>query len=1030
MRVAEKKNFSKTQTLAFQIFDKELSVLAGAGSGKTSVLVERFLTAVIEKGVSPSRILAITFTEKAANQMKSRLVEACRERGLHDFRREIENASISTIHSFCARLLRENPIESGLDPFFRVLGQGEADILAGKILEALFEEEAANDHWMRILSQAGEEACRGSIRGIYDLYRATGGDESIFQIAGTEEEKNRKKEFVKIARHFQAVFDDQKRCLSSYDFDDLLFLATKLLSGKTPGLAAVRERYQKLFSMVLVDEYQDVSPLQDGLIHLLKSRGNLFIVGDIQQAIYGFRHADPAVFKRRIHAHRGHPAAQNLVLSENYRSRPEILGFVNHFFGAIFPSTDFFSLEAGKRFSAAPAAVVELLCLARDKREEEADADTMRVREARRLAVWIRDLVASGFTVEEEGKHRPVRYGDIAILFRAASPSRFCEKELAEMNIPYEVVKGKGFYEKPEIHDLMGILKLIENPEDDIALAGVLRSPLVGVSDDALYWLSRRAKASSSGEPLSRGLDETQKIEELSSQDKKKLKSFQTLLEFLRFGKDTLRLSGILGRVLEESDYEAKLLSRAGGRQRAANVQKFLEAVSGFGDNGIVGVGDFVRFVGTLQERDRFEPEAKLESGARTAVTLSTIHAVKGLEFPVVIVADMGSHRQKKSRGPFLAMPGEGVGQRMKDPDTLKIREDEVYKRIQKRLSESEDAEEWRLLYVAMTRAKERLLLSGSVSLNASAKGGSAFGGKDGAIKKDGTWMNRLCTALNFHPNSTPGVELGLEFHGVKMGLVPPLIPERSGLIAREEESPAPAWSPDFGKTLLARINTQFKSYEEMKDRTVTDLLMASTVKKGVKACVEEKESEITRNNEELVTPANEFGTVFHRLMEHVVFKKPAKLSRAGIFSRVALPLSAAEKNILWKQASNFWNGPWGKQIRRAERVYPELPFIYKTRRGLLKGQIDLVLRTREGDWVLLDYKTGKMNRAEKDSKAEEFRFQLELYALVFRKLQGEAPVKGSLYFSSVDETVDFNFSKGDFERFEQKLESILSESA
>jgi len=139
----KKKIFSKNQTAAFKTFGKELSVSAGAGSGKTSVLVERFLYAVTEKKIPPDRILAITFTDKAANQMKSRLVDACEERGLVEFRREIENAAISTIHSFCARLLKENPIESGLDPFFRVLGEGEADILAEKVLDTLFEEEAS-----------------------------------------------------------------------------------------------------------------------------------------------------------------------------------------------------------------------------------------------------------------------------------------------------------------------------------------------------------------------------------------------------------------------------------------------------------------------------------------------------------------------------------------------------------------------------------------------------------------------------------------------------------------------------------------------------------------------------------------------------------------------------------------------------------------------------------------------------------------------------------------------------------------------
>src|SRR3989338_1493721 len=236
--------FSKDQEVAFSVLEKELCVSAGAGSGKTSVLVERFLRAVTQKNISPGRILAITFTEKAANEMRSRLVEACRERGLHEFRREIENATISTIHGFCARLLKENPIESGLDPFFRVLGEGETDILAAETLDALFEEEASSRAWMATLSEIGEDAARDSIRKLYDLYRATGGDESIFKVSGAEEEKERKKEFVRIVKRFKDAFDERKKRLSAYDFDDLLFLTTRLLSGTTVVQQAVRARYK------------------------------------------------------------------------------------------------------------------------------------------------------------------------------------------------------------------------------------------------------------------------------------------------------------------------------------------------------------------------------------------------------------------------------------------------------------------------------------------------------------------------------------------------------------------------------------------------------------------------------------------------------------------------------------------------------------------------------------------------------------------------------------------------------------------
>lgn len=1003
--------FSKAQTQAFRTFGEELSVLAGAGSGKTSVLVERFLTAVTEKGISPGRILAITFTEKAANQMKMRLIDACRERGLHELRRQIEGAYISTIHGFCARLLKENPIESGLDPFFRVLGEGEADIFSGKILDTLFEEEARNARWVEILSQIGEEAARDSIRKMADLFRATGGDESIFRLAGTPEEKDRKKEFVRVVRRFQVMFDAEKRRLSCYDFDDLLFLAYKLLSDKAPAQAGVRSRIQKLFSLVLVDEYQDVSSLQDALIDLLRSDGNLFIVGDIQQSIYGFRHAEPEVFRRRIRSHQDQAAAKNIVLSENYRSRPEILGFVNQFFRNIFPESDFFALEAGKRFTSSRDIAVEVLCLARDKKEDDADADTMRVREARCLSSWIEEQIVSGSMIEEDGRSRPVRYGDIALLLRASGPSRFYEQELLERNIPFHVVKGKGFFEKPEIADLMGLLKLIEDPEDDIALAGVLRSPLVAISDDALYWLSRRAKSRSSEEPLVRGLDAFQAIEQLSSEDREKIGRFSTLLGSLRDGKDELRLAGILDRALEQSDYEAKLLSCPGGRQRVANVRKLIETADTFSSSGVINVGDFVRFIGTLSERDRLEPEAKLEGGTRNAVTISTIHAVKGLEFPIVIVADMGARRQAKSHGPFAAMPGEGLGQRTKDPETFKPVDDETYKIILERTAVREEAEGWRLLYVAMTRAKEHLLLSGSVSLSA----------KDGEFKKDGTWMNCLCAAIGHHP--ARGSAAMLDVQGIKVGIVSAAPPVSAKKIDHEVQNTPSQWPEGLAASIDRRLHAKFKSYDETEDRTVSDLLAAAGGKEAKRKIIEDRDTDDQSQEGEWVTSANEFGTIFHRLMEYLALARPAKISLRGLFSRVASPLSEVERKKLWDQASVFWNSPWGRQVRQARRIYPELPFLYKTPYGLLKGQIDLVFQQANGDWVILDYKTHKIVKAEKEATANQYAFQLALYVLVFKKLYGEAPKTGVLYFSSLGEDWQTAYSEADYVATEKKLD-------
>ena len=279
------------------VFDQNLCVLAGAGSGKTTLLVERFLNAITQCKFDPERILAITFTEKAAHEMKNRLVAECLGRGLLKERRRLENASITTIHSFCARLLRENPVEGGLDPNFRILGEGESDVLMDRVLDRLFEEEAESASWIRMLLVYGEEGVRKALKQFYETVRAFTGEENENSLFSYEKSENEKKEFQRVFRSFQSAYEGEKKSRGAYDFQDLLFLAFRLLFNPSVAHQDVRRRLQERFSAILVDEVQDTSLLQFRLIGLLRSKDNLFVVGDSQQSIYGFRHAEPALLE-------------------------------------------------------------------------------------------------------------------------------------------------------------------------------------------------------------------------------------------------------------------------------------------------------------------------------------------------------------------------------------------------------------------------------------------------------------------------------------------------------------------------------------------------------------------------------------------------------------------------------------------------------------------------------------------------------------------------------------------------------------
>ena len=1099
--------YSEEQKNAIRLFHKDLVVFAGAGSGKTMLLVERFFHAVTKERIAPEKILAITFTEKAAHEMRRRLVARCQEQGLSNLRQELENAPISTIHSFCARVLRENPIESGIDPFFRVLSEGEAEILMEKMIDRLFDEEAENPAWLEILTDYGEENIRQALKNFYDLSRAFADDPKMFQCASHPAQKKHafqalgaflkerlrrldsrgglsapeekfkttlremqawaagrmpeeglqvarllavrkklekrsekikgdverletlldawvlfaledvlapvKREFLRVFARFKRAYESEKMKKAAYDFEDLVYLTYKLFSGSPPENQAVLSRVRKLFSCILVDEYQDTSPLQAGIIDLLRKGSRLFIVGDVQQSIYGFRHADPWVLQRLVQGPAGRQAYERVSLSRNHRSRKEILDWINHLFRYSSQKFPFAALEAGKDYASVKPHALEVLCVERGK-EKIATLEQARIAEARMLSRHLRELVGSGQPVEEpDGRTRPISYRDFAVLFRSTTSAYLYEKEFLDAGIPFQVLKGKGFYEKPEIADILSCLTFIESPEEDIALACVLRSPLVAVSDDALFWLARAAQANQKETPLGAALSGLDQVKEIEAPDRRVLERFCVWIEKLRAMKDRVKVSDLIRRIFMETGLEAKLLAQEAGKQKLANVLKLVEVARVAEERERVGIGDFIRALKRLSEQEVSETQAPIEGGSGNVVTFSTVHAAKGLEFPCVVVADMGAQPKKNSRGPILSLKETGLGMKWLNPLTRQMSPDLAYTQIEAVMNEKEKEEGERVLYVAMTRAKEHLILSGSAPAEPKSAGGS--------------WMDKVVSVLDSSqcqilkrvitdmpepwkdpaPKCTVAGELGLH-----QGLFTP-------------ESVRVEAVKDF-VDYEERFKAIHRDYFQTQDMTVTDILTAS-LRAAERGPISPEEDLVPDpDEEEPTTPRNEFGTLFHKLMEILASERPKSIRPKFFNSPFLQALGDEDRAEIKKDVLAFWKGPWGRVVREAKKCYPELPFIYKTGRGVLKGQMDLVLQTRGGEWLLLDYKTNRMTRAQKGPLAKKYEIQISLYAWVFKKLYGEVPSKGVLYFSSIREAAEFSYGLRDFLKLEKDLLSYL----
>jgi len=1083
---------SESQREAVTAFGADVAVSAAAGSGKTSVLVARFIHAVVKRGAAPDRILAITFTVPAADQMKRRLVREFARLGREADRRALENAHIGTIDGFCARVLRENPIEAGVDPYFTVLSDSESEILKAQVMDAVFEAQAERPLWLETLVERDEEPVREALLRLDAQSRAFGGDEKLLRLAGGAAERKalearmrrmllevpalvgaqaktgneraaleaaarlpalldrgvrdfealdrarkllkidrmgkkvkdwaaeleplarsweglvledifapQKAEFLRVFRAFRDAYDSEKRSRAALDFDDLRATAWKLFSGDSAPCRAARERYRERFSHIFVDEFQDTSPLQAQLIDLLRGKGNLFIVGDRQQSIYGFRYADPTLFSRYEAA-----SGKRVALDKNYRARPAVIAFVNALFA---DAPDFRALVPGREFRLRGGGDVETLCVEYGPDKGPKDLDEARAAEAECLAARLQELVDSGTRVEDGTPGgRPLRWGDAAVLFRSMKKAPLYERALARRGIPFYSMSSRGFFDRPEVKDLVHLLTLIDHPDDDVALATALRSPFGGVSDDGLFWMARAAKEDDPRRPLSRALEAPGEAEGLSAADAGRAAAFRDFMASIRAARGGLPVSATLEKALAWSGYEVAALAGTGGVQRMANVRKLVEIARSLEERTVLDAAEFVRYVRGMAERDDEEAQARVEAEGGDAVLLSSIHSAKGLEFPLVAVADLGRDRAFRYRSFEAASPDFGFGWACPDPeDEKKKLADASYTRTMDALKARGREEETRLLYVAMTRAKERLILCGSLKI---AEGGGP--------KNADTWMTHLAKFLKLdpaedRPRIVAGVPVGVRFaagEAVPVPAAPPASAARAGAAADAD-------------AILRRLVLPEKPYDLVVDLTVSDLLAAENEAEGGPLAAEEPDRDAAAGDDgEIPTPRNEYGTIFHKAMEVMVRNTPRGRAGGGFLKELLAPLTPGERLEMRAQIDAFWKGPLGQAVRQAPVCYPELPFIYKTPFGVLKGQLDLVYKERAGEWVVLDYKTNKIKESEIEVTARSYGFQLGLYALVFRKLMGEVPARGVLYFATPDRIHQTRYKEADFPSLEEKL--------
>jgi ATP-dependent helicase/nuclease subunit A len=735
-------------------------VAAGAGTGKTAVLVERVLRRVLA-GTPLESILVITFTERAASELKRRVRAELDGRGEHERAAAVDGAWISTIHRFCARILRSHAFAAGLDPHFSVIDETQARILQSEAFDHALERFLAGDDPRRVdlLAAYRRDRLREMLVEVYERLRSAGrplelvpyavadlgaaqatarvacaevierdeaaalaqllesgpppaelADLSRFRVRNTERFKglNAAREALEAAARdvaagaelellgellglFADCYQSAKDERSVVDFADLELRARDLLRA-SPELAA---RYRERFAAVMVDEFQDTNRLQSELVDLVAGP-DLFLVGDEFQSIYRFRHADVDVYRER----RRQMGDSGIALRRNYRSRPHVLAAVNELFRREF-GDDYTPLIAEAVFDGPPAGGERVELLLADKAAFRAADQSWRDGEAALLADRLAELIGRG----------AYRQGQVVVLFEAGTDAGRYEAALRARGLQTVRTTGRGYYEQQEVEDLLAYLRLLRNRYDDVALLSVLASPLVGISNDGLMLL----RAATPKRPIFTVFERDEPPAALSDADRRLARAFAGRFTRLSRRAGTLPLDRLLEGIVAAHDYDLACLAQDDGERRYANVRKLARLASDY--EGLRGpdLEGFVRFCEEQRSLAAREGEAAIAEEGRDVVVLMTVHAAKGLEFDVVVLADCGRERGARRAPDIVCTAGGRVTFRAFDPASGRLRPALGHGAAWGVEAEAQARENRRLQYVGMTRAREHLLVSGAL---------------------------------------------------------------------------------------------------------------------------------------------------------------------------------------------------------------------------------------------------------------------------------------------------------------------------
>ncbi|MEO7711285.1 MAG: UvrD-helicase domain-containing protein [Gemmatimonadaceae bacterium] len=1070
---------------------------AGAGSGKTTTLVDKIiysLGADRAPGHSPTRrcelseIAAITFTNAAAADFKRKLRErmrliadfhmragaAAEERRWRNRIYEVDRARVGTIHSFCGQLLREFSLRVGLDPAFQIADEGEGKRLAGEAaasaLNAALREERESAFELaerlglreseRLIAQivssgsmATDALGAWAIDGSPRLVELQHGIESQRAGWGCQDEIGTWKADVdpdaarmactllSLATDARAALDAQLVQDGVLDFDALILRTRSLLSGRPDVLRAIQKRLKWLF----IDEFQDTDADQLEIAYRIcgidtgGSTGAsqdlpwLCIVGDPKQSIYRFRRADVSLWKTvsGMMAARG---AEPIILNTNFRSRSPILGFVNATFDGLIGEGREGVIAAGHE-----VPYVKLLAHRRAAVAEEhfellaipggGKADEQRAVEAEMVGARIREMVdsaAGGLETDGTGATRRIRYSDIAILFRARTALPAYEMVFRKLGIPYYIAGGAGLFGRREIRDVRLLLTALTDEHDDLAWIGVLRSPFVGLTDQALY----RFRTGHPAEPFSAMLELAG-----AEQDPHALLA-SSWIDAARQLRDRMPVASLIDHLLGASGYAAQLLAEPGGEQSLANLRKLVRIAEGRPDSS---VAEFLSFMDEREEGDARDGDAALYTAGEDVVTLSTVHAAKGLEWRVVFLADLERDIVSTTKmSSIYADPIAGIA--LKCSGTGENEESLIagaFECLRQRDIALSEAEEKRLWYVATTRAKDRLILCAGAQKCEDARAQLAT--EAGATKVLHWLLRSLVPEDDYHTYSYAGERWSVGETIVTPETLPSASPRSLPTIEQVSAARLPAdveaaltarLAPvSAGMSLPARSATQLQLLNQDAVAYRERYLLGLAERRAYSAT-----SEHAAGSSSMGVPATVLGVVLHGALERD--REDDDLDEylerelcAQIGDDAASPRVTTAVLMLRQMIDATRAHPSVARMCDAALSERELAFTWFARSAdrvtMMRGAMDLVAQI-DGHLEVLDYKSHGRAEGREREIGDAYLVQRDVYSTVISALTGEAPTRFSFFFPTSGGEAAYTPDPAEMERSFARLHALL----